>query len=186
MADEVVRQGGHVFHHLQRPLPHRSQRQRQGDGQQQENGVQQHFTGIGNLIFRRRQAVGPAHGLHQTVGGPHGEIDAEKQAEPEHRRAGGGGDIAEIGLHHIHDLHRQQRREGLGDAGDIQVQQTQQTAEENQEGEDGEQQVIGQGRALTAHVVGKVPAHHVGDKPSRTAVCNGLHPYRHRQGPPYE
>ena len=109
--------------------------------------------------------IGRPHGAHQGIGGPHGEVDGEHQAEHQQLGAGGPADIGQVHLHKFDDLLGQEIPQRLKDGRHVQVQQAQQGADEDQEGEDHKQQVKRQGRALDAHVMAQIPLDHQIDAP---------------------
>ena len=62
-------------------IPHSHQRQGQSDGDDQQHGIHQCLDPGENHPARRSQVIGGADGAHQSVGGAHGEINGEEEAE---------------------------------------------------------------------------------------------------------
>ena len=122
--------------------------------------------------------VGPAHGNHQAVGGPHGEIDGKDQAEPQHSPAGGLAHIGQIALHHVHNPCGEQRVQGTGNIGYIQLQQAQQAAEKDHQGEEHKEEIVSQRGGLLGNPVEEVSFDCFGQKAAWPALLCCLHPIR--------
>ena len=141
----------------QQPVADAHQHQGQGDGGDEQHRVHQGLEHLDHAVGRS-QMVGRPHRAHEGVGGPHGEIDGEHQTKHQQLGAWAASHIGQIDLHHIYHLSRQEFPQGPQNPRHIQLQQAQQGAEEDQEGKQHEQQVKGQGRALSAHVMPQIPA----------------------------
>ena len=103
-----------------------------------------------------------AHGGHQAVRSPHGEVDGEHQTEPQHIPAGGLAHIEQVALQHVQHPAGEQVLQAQDDARHVQLQQPQQAAEEDHQREEHEQQIVGQRRSLMGHGVVEIAVHRVG------------------------
>lgn len=144
----------------QQPVADRHERHGQGDGDHQQQGVDQRFAQLPHGTPGRSQVVGDAHGAHEGVGCPGREVNGEEQAEEHQPQAGVFPHIGEINVNEVHNLQRENFPQGLQYFRHIQMQKAQQGADENQKRKDGKEQVKGQSGAVDAHVVAQVALNH--------------------------